>query len=208
MGEDDGVKLTEPVDRQQWTAKSKGLRCQLSAVDSRRSFIWMVLIAAGLCLVPNNLRAGTTGKRAATRNSGPNSGLTAKHRGRRKSGLKSNRVKTGRGSRRARKRRRLAALHLEPQRIEEIQRALISTGKLREEPTGRWDDQTREAMRRYQKANGFTLTGLPDAKSLMKLGLGPHPLPPDVDSSGAARASLDPSQEHSTPEEKPKEPPQ
>lgn len=80
----------------------------------------------------------------------------------------------------------------EPLRVQEIQRALIEKGELHQEPTGNWDEATREAMKRYQQANGFAVTGLPDSKSLMKMGLGPHPLPPDVATPAATRASLDP----------------
>jgi peptidoglycan hydrolase-like protein with peptidoglycan-binding domain len=76
----------------------------------------------------------------------------------------------------------------EPERIQEIQQALVQARYLKEEPNGRWDDQTREAMRRYQADHGFPVTGLPEAKSLMKLGLGPHPLPADVDTSSGAKA--------------------
>jgi peptidoglycan hydrolase-like protein with peptidoglycan-binding domain len=79
----------------------------------------------------------------------------------------------------------------EPERIQEIQQALVQAGYLKEEPNGRWDDQTREAMRRYQTDHGFPVTGLPEAKSLMKLGLGPHPLPADLDTSRGARAGAD-----------------
>ncbi len=86
---------------------------------------------------------------------------------------------------------RLARLRPEPQRVVEIQRALIQGGYLNHEPTGKWDDSTREAMSRFQQEHGFPVTGLPDAKSLMKLGLGPHPLPEDVDPSVASRASAD-----------------
>jgi peptidoglycan hydrolase-like protein with peptidoglycan-binding domain len=89
-------------------------------------------------------------------------------------------------------RARLAALHLDPQRVEEIQQALIREGFLKGPATGTWDDATRDAMRRYQSNNGFSATGLPDAKSLMKLGLGPHPLPEDVKPAAAARASVEP----------------
>jgi peptidoglycan hydrolase-like protein with peptidoglycan-binding domain len=79
----------------------------------------------------------------------------------------------------------------EPERIQEIQQALVQAGYLNAQPNGRWDDQTREAMRRYQADHGFPVTGLPEAKSLMKLGLGPHPLPADVDTSSGARAGTD-----------------
>lgn len=70
---------------------------------------------------------------------------------------------------------------IQPARAGQIQQALIQAGDLHGEPTGQWDSETREAMKLYQKQNGFAATGLPDAKSLMKMGLGPHPLPPQVD---------------------------
>ena len=83
---------------------------------------------------------------------------------------------------------RLARLKLQPERVTEIQRALAQAGFLNQEPTGKWDEPTRSAMRRYQAANGFPSTGLPEAKSLMKLGLGPHPLPEELDSTAQAGA--------------------
>jgi len=76
---------------------------------------------------------------------------------------------------------------MSPQRAEQIQEALVQAGDLHETPTGLWDTETREAMRQYQSSNGFQATGLPDAKSLMKLGLGPHPLPADVDPMAEAK---------------------
>ena len=88
-------------------------------------------------------------------------------------------------------RARLALLHMEPQRAEEIQGALIREGYLQGPASGKWDESTKEAMRRYQKESGFSVTGLPDAKSLMKLGLGPHPLPDSVKSSAAAQVRID-----------------
>jgi Putative peptidoglycan binding domain len=84
---------------------------------------------------------------------------------------------------------RLARLHLAPERVSEIQQALNREGYLKEEPNGQWDARTREAMQRYQTAQGFPATGLPEAKSLMKLGLGSHPLPADLDPSLAHAAT-------------------
>lgn len=78
---------------------------------------------------------------------------------------------------------RLARLRLQPQRIQEIQQALIREGYLREDANGQWDSQTHDAMLHYQTDHGFPATGLPEAKSLMKLGLGSHPLPPELDHS-------------------------
>jgi peptidoglycan hydrolase-like protein with peptidoglycan-binding domain len=85
-------------------------------------------------------------------------------------------------------RARLALLHLDPSRVEEIQQALIREGVLSGTPSSTWDNSTKSAMRQYQSENGFSETGLPDAKSLMKLGLGPHPLPMDVQAAAAANA--------------------
>lgn len=84
---------------------------------------------------------------------------------------------------------RLARMQMDPARVESIQQALINAGDFRGTPTGQWDSATRDAMARYQAANGFGVTGLPDAKSLMKLGLGPHPLPPELNKTPAAAAS-------------------
>jgi hypothetical protein len=92
---------------------------------------------------------------------------------------------------------RLARLHLQPERVQEIQQALIREGYLHGDPNGLWDSQTHDAMLRYQTDHGFPATGLPEAKSLMKLGLGSHPLPPELDhgpvgvpTPGAAQGDL------------------
>lgn len=71
-------------------------------------------------------------------------------------------------------------MRMQPSRVQEIQQALIREGYLSGDPSGAWDAATRTAMQHYQQANNFSTTGLPDAKSLMKLGLGPHPLPDDL----------------------------
>jgi peptidoglycan hydrolase-like protein with peptidoglycan-binding domain len=82
-----------------------------------------------------------------------------------------------------------ARLHLQPERVQEIQQALIREGYLQGEANGQWDARTHDAMLRYQTMHGFSPTGLPEAKSLMKLGLGSHPLPPELDHSAVASAS-------------------
>lgn len=76
---------------------------------------------------------------------------------------------------------RLARLHLQPERVQEIQQALIREGYLQGDANGQWDAHTHDAMLRYQTDHGFPATGLPEAKSLMKLGLGSHPLPQELD---------------------------
>jgi hypothetical protein len=55
-------------------------------------------------------------------------------------------------------------------------------------------------MQQYQQANGFGSTGLPDSRSLMKMGLGPHPLPaaadPTASKTTADSSSLSIAQPH------------
>ncbi|PYX98076.1 MAG: peptidoglycan-binding protein [Acidobacteria bacterium] len=61
----------------------------------------------------------------------------------------------------------------DPQRAREIQEALIREHYLKGTPSGRWDDATQSAMQRYQAANGWQTKTVPDARALIKLGLGP-----------------------------------
>jgi len=57
-------------------------------------------------------------------------------------------------------------------RISEIQTALGKDGSFQGAPSGKWDDETAQAMRRFQAAHGLNPTGKLDALSLQKLGLG------------------------------------
>ncbi|HEX5413258.1 MAG TPA: peptidoglycan-binding domain-containing protein [Terriglobia bacterium] len=83
-----------------------------------------------------------------------------------------------RRSRRPKVTRRYKQVRIQPERVREIQQALAKAGVYHNEPSGQWDTATRDAMREFQTRNGFTPTGLPEAKPLLLLGLGPHPLPP------------------------------
>jgi len=58
------------------------------------------------------------------------------------------------------------------ERISEIQEALARKGALDGAPTGKWDDSTSEAVRRFQSSKGLNPTGKLDALTLQKLGLG------------------------------------
>ena len=95
-------------------------------------------------------------------------------------------AKTARKNHRPNAYQRLAKMQIDPERVQNIQRALVGAGVYHGAPSGQWDAETRDAMSRYQAQNGFGVTGLPDAKSLMKLGLGPHPLPASLDKTRAA----------------------
>jgi hypothetical protein len=73
------------------------------------------------------------------------------------------------------------------QRTREIQDALIREHYLKGESSGVWDDSTEKAMQRYQAENGWQSKSTPDARALIKLGLGPdqgHLLNPDSAMTG------------------------
>jgi peptidoglycan hydrolase-like protein with peptidoglycan-binding domain len=58
-------------------------------------------------------------------------------------------------------------------RTREIQTALIREHYLSGEPTGKMDQSTKDALTRYQAANGWQTKITPDSRALIKLGLGP-----------------------------------
>ena len=59
-----------------------------------------------------------------------------------------------------------------PDRIREIQGALNREGAFGGQPTGKWDDATVNAMKKFQENQGLNPTGKIDAVTLVKLGLG------------------------------------
>lgn len=59
-----------------------------------------------------------------------------------------------------------------PDRISQIQEALARKGAMDSAPTGKWDDSTADAVRKFQSSNGLNPTGKLDALTLQKLGLG------------------------------------
>src|SRR5947209_5014217 len=82
-----------------------------------------------------------------------------------------------------------------PERISEIQQALAKDGSLSATPSGKWDDSTVEAMKKFQAGHGLNPSGRLDAPTLNKLGLGAQtagvaaPMPPIATSSIATKAA-------------------
>ena len=62
---------------------------------------------------------------------------------------------------------------IDPTRTREIQEALIREHYLSGEPTGNWDQSTKDALAHFQEANGWQTKSVPDSRALIKLGLGP-----------------------------------
>jgi peptidoglycan hydrolase-like protein with peptidoglycan-binding domain len=61
-----------------------------------------------------------------------------------------------------------------PERYQEIQQALVTKGYLRpEEASGVWDQNSTDALKRFQGEQKLPGTGKIDSLSLIALGLGP-----------------------------------
>ena len=61
-----------------------------------------------------------------------------------------------------------------PDRYREIQQALAQKGYLRGEPSGRWDADSMDALKRFQNDQNLDASGKLDSLSLIALGLGPQ----------------------------------
>ena len=97
---------------------------------------------------------------------------------------------------------------IDGERARQIQAALIREHYMNGEPSGKWDDSTQQAMRRYQADQGWQNKSIPDSRALIRLGLGPdhvHLLNPESamvsepQLSGGTRASTPVASRPSTP---------
>jgi hypothetical protein len=86
---------------------------------------------------------------------------------------KASKSKSKKSRRSASSRRSRGQQKIDPQRTLEIQEALIREHYLSGQPTGVWNDATQQAMQRYQADNNWQSKTTPDARALIKLGLGP-----------------------------------
>jgi len=62
---------------------------------------------------------------------------------------------------------------IESARAIQIQEALIAAGYLKGSPSGKMDAATKAALVKLQSENGWQTRVVPDARALIKLGLGP-----------------------------------
>jgi peptidoglycan hydrolase-like protein with peptidoglycan-binding domain len=130
----------------------------------------MLLVAAGLgaCAASAQAQSATQKKSASS-----------------KSRNSSHRAKSSKKSQRRERGQKAPT----PDRISEIQQALAKDGSYTGKPSGKWDDSTMEATKKFQEAHGLNPTGKLDAKTLQQLGLGSQtagvapPMPPISSSS-------------------------
>lgn len=77
----------------------------------------------------------------------------------------------------SRSRKRSHKLHgqqaIAPERVTQIQQALIREHYMTGEASGQWDVSTQAAMQKYQADHGWQTRLLPDSRALKALGLGP-----------------------------------
>lgn len=79
----------------------------------------------------------------------------------------------------------VTAFNIEPARATQIQSALIRAGYLKGTPAGAWDAETQTAMEKLQADNGWSTKMVPDARAIIKLGLGSSYSPASVTASSA-----------------------
>jgi hypothetical protein len=83
---------------------------------------------------------------------------------------------------------------IDSERTMEIQQALVREHYLNAEPSGEWDQATRDALMRFQGDNHWQTKVLPDSRALIKLGLGPsreNLLNPESAAIAPSRSSID-----------------
>jgi peptidoglycan hydrolase-like protein with peptidoglycan-binding domain len=96
-------------------------------------------------------------------------------------------TKTHKGKRSRKAKRVRGQQKIDSQRARDIQEALIRQHYMTGKPSGVWDDATQKAMQRFQADNGWQSKTSPDARALIKLGLGPdheHLLNPESAMTG------------------------
>lgn len=62
---------------------------------------------------------------------------------------------------------------IEPERVTQIQQALIREHYMSGDANGKWDTTTQAAMQKFQADNGWQTKLMPDSRAIKKLGLGP-----------------------------------
>lgn len=82
-------------------------------------------------------------------------------------------LKHGRSSRRSRRHILHGQQAIQPERVTQIQQALIKAHYYNGEADGQWDATTIAAMQKYQADHGWQTRLMPDSRALKALGLGP-----------------------------------
>lgn len=91
-----------------------------------------------------------------------------------KSGKSKSSHSTAKGSKKTAKTRKPRGQQaMNPERVREIQSALIREQYMDGQPNGVWDSRSKSAMQKFQADQGWQSKVVPDSRALIKLGLGP-----------------------------------
>ena len=125
--------------------------------------------AAKSSKIPRTSHKSTTSKTTAAKSSHSSSAS-----GKKAPASKPSTTSAKKGSNRTSKRSRKQPGQKAPttDRVIEIQSALAKDGSFQGSPSGKWDDDTTAAMRKFQSAHGLNPSGKLDAPTLQRLGLG------------------------------------
>ena len=122
----------------------------------------MAVLCGLLCVAIPTFAATTSAKASAT---------TVSTTGAKSSPHKGKHSRTKSKARTSKKRGQKA---IDAERTQQIQEALIREHYMEGKPSGKWDDATQAALRRYQADQGWQSKTVPDSRALIKLGLGPN----------------------------------
>jgi len=126
------------------------------AAQLNRGFVWALALLTGVAFLPTLAQAHSRSRVAPK----PKTGTiqSSSHR---------------RISKRHGAWKRHGQQAIDEQRAREIQTALIQQKYLDGQPTGKWDQSTKDAMTRFQADHGWQTKVTPDSRALIVLGLGP-----------------------------------
>jgi hypothetical protein len=133
-----------------------------------------ILHAIAIMTVSLLLVASSTATTSQTKSTKSTKSASSSHKSSKSS--KSNKSSKTSGSK-SKKKSAKATSHgqhtIDQERALEIQQALVREHYLSGEPTGKWDQDTKDALVRFQGENGWQTKVTPDSRALIKLGLGP-----------------------------------
>jgi len=138
-------------------------------------------LTVALALAVGMIGAATVVKKKSTAKKGSATAASAhKKTGTTKKSATTSRTATAKGGKKTASRHpattwRNRQLTPTPERYKEIQQALSSKGYLSaEQATGKWDDASAEALKKFQTDQNLSASGKINSLSLIALGLGPQ----------------------------------
>lgn len=150
----------------------------MSSYDTWLKQFFSILCILALCVSTGLARTKKSSHRAASRSVTSHSAARSHSSSEREDGVKrTSSRKYGKSATKTRP--TVKTVHrgqqaIENERAREIQEALIRANYLDGEPSGVWDQQTRDALTRFQGDHGWQTKIVPDSRALIKLGLGPN----------------------------------